>query len=1229
MASQAEIVVVEDSLEALELLVQVLTGEGYLVRPADSGELALASIAANPPDLVLTDVRMPGLGGVEVCRLLREADATRRVPVILMSAVATSEDWMAGLEAGADDFVSKPIQREELVARIETQLALARARDLSVRVEALELTNERQRAEIAARVEAERELVGERRRLESVIDGSRLGTWEWNAATGDLVINERWAEIAGWALDELGPVSIATWDGLVHPDDGRECERRLQAHFTGAAPYYECDCRMRHRDGHWVWVRSSGRVVSWTPDGRPLMVFGTHADITDAKLAEGKLRDSEASLLAAERVAHVGHWTWNTETNRVTWSEEMQRIFAIDPQAVEGDLDAVIARAIHPDDRDAVVRANEAVRADRRPAPLTYRLVRPDGSLRTVLATPGDRVTDDQGAIVSLSGVVLDITELQQAQAALQESEQRLRMALKATNDVVWDWDITRGTEVLSEAVAEVFGLADMADEPQAQGLRLQRVHPDDRQRVGDSLLAVVGETTRVHWGAEYRFLRGDGTYADVLDRGHVIRDQSGRAARMVGAMQDVSERRSAESELAHARDTLEEAQSIAHVGSFEYHAATRTTAWSPEEYRIYGLDPAGPSPDYETMLANHIHPDDAPLLHETFTRAIDDRAVYQLEHRIVRPDGSVRWVHNRARPCLDDLGRVQRYIGATLDVTSRKLAEQELRDSRDHYAALFHSGVPTWTEDLTLVAARFARLREEGVTDLAAHLAAHPELLRELGEAVRVTEANEESIAFLGAASREELAPTLVPYLPAEAWPLVADVMCGLYDGATSFRADVPIRTVTGEPKVVDLTLRVVPGHESDLAGVVAWFRDITQQVHAREERRALEQQLQRTQRLESVGVLAGGIAHDFNNVLTGIVGLAEMAADEMEGDSPAAHHLGHVLDGASRARALVEQILTFCRQTTFERRPLLVHLVVREALRLVRATLPSSIAIEERIESETDPVAADSTQIHQVVVNLCTNAEYAMRPGGGTLRVSLAPSEVDVTLARRLGGLLPGRYAVLSISDTGCGMDASTVERVFDPFFTTKPAGEGTGLGLATTYGIITGHGGAIQIESSLGVGTTFRVYLPCVARAAEPEPAPSRPAPRGTERVLLVDDEPTIVLLAGSILESLGYGVTATASSAEALELLTADPGGYDLLLTDYMMPKLTGIALARAVHGPRPDLPILMMTGYAQRVDQASLTEAHVHAVVGKPFRKVALAEAVRAALDGVALGPPPA
>jgi two-component system, cell cycle sensor histidine kinase and response regulator CckA len=388
---------------------------------------------------------------------------------------------------------------------------------------------------------------------------------------------------------------------------------------------------------------------------------------------------------------------------------------------------------------------------------------------------------------------------------------------------------------------------------------------------------------------------------------------------------------------------------------------------------------------------------------------------------------------------------------------------------------------------------------------------------------------------------------------------------------------------------------------------------RDIT-------ERRRLEERLLQTQKMAAIGTLAGGIAHDFNNILAAILGYTELAIDDMLPQNPQHGYLQEVLTAGKRARDLVQQILTFSRQTKHQRHPVHLHQLIQETLVMLRASLPATIIIQQHLDEQIGPVMVDTTQMHQVLMNLCTNAEYAMRETGGLLDVCLEAVTLGPNAAALHPGLHPGRYVRIVVHDSGHGITSEVQERIFEPFFTTKEVGEGTGMGLAVAHGIVANHGGVITVESSPGHGTTFAVYLPYTTPVAPPSQQPETPLLHGQGRILLVDDEPPLVRIGHDMLVSLGYDVVACTSAREALKVFRADADRFALVITDQTMPVMTGVTLTHELRRTRSDIPIILCTGYSHVINAETAAAQGIDAFLLKPIALYDLARTVHQVLQ---------
>jgi CheY-like chemotaxis protein len=388
----------------------------------------------------------------------------------------------------------------------------------------------------------------------------------------------------------------------------------------------------------------------------------------------------------------------------------------------------------------------------------------------------------------------------------------------------------------------------------------------------------------------------------------------------------------------------------------------------------------------------------------------------------------------------------------------------------------------------------------------------------------------------------------------------------------------------------------------------------------HLRQEKEKLEALLRRTQKSEAISALTGGIAHDFNNILTAILGYTEIAMGRSQQETPIYTNLEEVLKAGYRARDLVKQLLNFSRQTDQDKKPLQVSLVIKEALKMLRAALPTTIEIRQDIKTGSGKVMADPTQIHQMLVNLCINAARSMQEKGGRLEVILSDIELDSRFTDQHKGLTPGPYIKITVSDTGHGISPSTIQKIFDPDFASKGGEKGSDIGLTVVQGIVKNHGGTLTVYSEHNRGTTFNIFFPRIAEEGSQDIPLATSLPKGTERVLFVDDEHVLADLGEHMLKPLGYTVTTQTSSIEALELFRAQPQGFDLVVTDMTMPDMTGLELAGKLLQIRADLPIILCSGFSEMVTHDKAMATGIREFITKPIELVKMAKIVRRVLD---------
>ena len=642
----------------------------------------------------------------------------------------------------------------------------------------------------------------------------------------------------------------------------------------------------------------------------------------------------------------------------------------------------------------------------------------------------------------------------------------------------------------------------------------------------------------------------------------------------------DITLRKGTEEALRESERRHERSQEIAHLGSWELDVTADRLTWSDEVYRIFGLQPKEFAATYEAFLAA-VHPDDRDAVDAAYLGSLrEGRDTYEIEHRIIRRDsGEVRTVHEKCEHFRNAAGQVVRSIGMVLDITERKRAEA-LRQALIEQERLRLGAAVEMASEAVVMADQEGRIL---------YVNAAFEKINRLNKAAAVNRNYFELIA--GDAPAAEMRAFVGR---GEAW-----------NG--HLKLERP-----GE-RAVELEVVATPVKEPP--GILITERDITQEV-------VLQEQVRQAQKMEALGTLAGGIAHDFNNILGAITINTELALLDAEEGCPARESLPLILRAAERGKELVKQIVTFSRQREWERSPLRIAPIVQEALQLFRATLPESVAVHETIGAESAAVEAHPAQVHQILSNLCQNASLAMRGKPGRLEVKLDTAYVDAAMAARHSGLKPGPYVRLSVADSGCGMSREVLSRVFEPFFTTRSPGEGSGLGLSVVHGIVKSYGGAITAYSEVGKGSTFSVFLPLLpedSRLPEKMSAPS--AETGTERILLVDDDPVQLKSLARMLEKLGYKVTARASGQTAATAFKRNPNAFDLVVTDQTMPRMSGLELAKSLVQIRPDIPIILNTGFSERVNGESVGKDGIRAFIMKPFTARELSGLIRRVIKG--------
>lgn len=514
-------------------------------------------------------------------------------------------------------------------------------------------------------------------------------------------------------------------------------------------------------------------------------------------------------------------------------------------------------------------------------------------------------------------------------------------------------------------------------------------------------------------------------------------------------------------------------------------------------------------------------------------------------------------------------------HLSSGEDITERKKAEEALRTSEEKYRALEESSSDAI---LMLDAKRDIISCNQAFLDLFGYTIKEVE-----GRSIRMIHLSDEDFRSFGDATYQAI------------------------EIFRSHRMELAFIRKDGSIFPAETVTSMIKSPSGLQVGYVAIIRDITK-------RKSLDAQLRQTQKMETIGTLACGIAHEFNNILSAIIGYTELALLSVEQDSQPYNYLQEVFRAGNRAKELVKQILAFSRQTEVESKPIQVRIIVNEALKFLRTTLPTTIEVRQNIQSDA-LVMADPTQIHQMLMNLCTNADHAMREKGGVLEVKLEDVELDADFTASHPNMKPGAYVKLTVSDTGHGMPPDVLERIFDPFFSTKETGERTGMGLSVVHGIVENYEGVITADSEPGQGSTFKFYLPIIERRKEPRYGAEDSIPTGSERILFVDDEPALANIGKQTLESLGYDVETRTSSIEALELFKAQHDRFDLVITDMTMPHLTGEDLAQELMRIKSNIPIFLCTGFSTKIDDQKASAMGIRAFVSKPVLRKEIAETI--------------
>jgi PAS domain S-box-containing protein len=1030
---------------------------------------------------------------------------------------------------------------------------------------------------------AEMDLEKSEERLRLAQDRANVGVWDWKPLTGELYFTPQLERMYG-----LTPGSIRTYDDWrrrTHPGDIARVEaERDRAIASGES--FDVDFRIFHASGETRWFSARGGAIR-DEEGNVGRVFGVNVDITERKQMEealqrsrdelelrveertrdltgalARLRENETLLREVFETVPIGIWVLGQDGKILYANPGVQRIWGgVQYVAME---DFAVYRAWHAD-TGKIIQPEEwagsrAVLTGETILNQEVEIEAFDGT-RKIIFNSAAPILDAEKRITGAIIINQDITERRRGEKSRREQAALLDVAHDAIYDCALDGTIrfwNHGAEI-------IYGWAKNEALGKVSHELLQSKFPEPLEGIIEKII----RTGR--WEGEFSQVDRRGRPLTMSGRWALKVDEKGRPAGILKINIDITENKKAEEALRtssrYTRSLIEASLdplvTISPEGKItDVNRATEIATGYPRKDLI-GSDFS----DYFT---------DSAKAREGYRRAFSEGEVRDYPLAIRNAGGGVADVVYNATVYRNDAGSVQGVFAAARDITERKKAEEErlrLAKALEQTA----EGIVIMDREREIYYVNPAFEKISGLRSADILRSTYDDVLRAAGI--------EDGLEL---AVRDSL---------------------GRREGWTGHMIR---RRIGGDPYEVDVAISPVFDESGALKNFVAIERDVTAEVK-------LQENIRQGQKMEALGTLAGGIAHDFNNILMPILVNTEMALLKESEGSPSAKRLQLVLEAANRGKDLVKQIIAFSRRKDQEKDHIRIGPILKEGLMFLRASIPMNVEIVSEIEAASDVVLGDPTRIHQVLMNLCSNAAYAMREKGGVLTVRLSEVEVGPVLAAEYPDLKPGPYLRLAVSDTGYGMTPEIQRKAFDPFFTTKAPGEGAGMGLPVVHGIVKDLGGAIAVESEVGKGSTFTVFLPWIQGGPDSAARAPEAPPAGTERILFIDDEEIHVLSVPPILEHLGYRVVGRNDPQAALAMFREDPDAFDVVITDQMMPFMTGEALAVEMRRIRPDIAIILCTGFSETINEERAKAVGVGAFLMKPFSVKEIAETIRCVL----------
>jgi len=952
------------------------------------------------------------------------------------------------------------------------------------------------------------------------------------------------------------------------PNERQGCIKLLEE--QGVVRGYEC--QFLRKDGSVIWVSLSSRRVT-SPDGRILYREGFVEDITERKQAEERVKASEDKFRKAFMTGADAFYIATLNEGRlIEANDRFHEVFGYLPEEIAGKTSLELGLYANPDDRQRMVSEIKSKGYARN---LEVKGRRKDGTQITVLLSVNLLEGGNEQLIL---GVVRDITEQKQAEEALRESEARLNEAEHLAHLGSASWDVATETMMWSDELYRIFGRDPRLPAPKLQE-RAAMYAPESWERMESAVQRALA--TGEPYDLEVEVVRPDGTRRHTHARGAAQRGPDGRVIRLYGTLQDITERMEAEKALLEAEGEYRKIYEGALEGIYRTSLEGKSLGVNPALAQMLGYDSADEFLSATNDAAHQVWVDPHERSrYATLTQ--ESGSLRGFECQLKRKDGTAIWVSLNSRLVRGADGRALYFEDFIEDITERKRTEEVLRKSEAELKE----------------AQRIARLGNWVMDVKTGQTTWSNEVYRMLG-----------------------LDPSLPPppsqehsrlFTP-ESWMLLTAAVDKAAHAGVPY--ELELETVRADGSRGWMMDRGEPVRDAD--GAITHLRGVAMDIT---ERRNLGEQFRQAQKMEAVGRLAGGIAHDFNNLLTIINGYSQILLETPASGHTARTYLKEIEDAGNRAASLTRQLLAFSRRQVLEPQVVNLNVVITDLGKMLTRLIGEDIKLHTSLDPSLARVKADPGQIEQVIMNLAVNARDAM-PSGGNLTIETSNVELDENYAQTHPTVKPGPHVMFAVVDTGTGITAETQARIFEPFFTTKEQGKGTGLGLATVYGIVKQSGGSIWVYSELGHGTVFKIYLPAVSEnlTEKGHATAETGSGFGTETILVIEDEEGVRSLVRHALESRGYKVLETDDAEEAFALCASYEGTIHLLLTDVVMPKMSGPAVAENVTALRPGVKVLYMSGYTDDaiVHHGVLSEGMPF--IQKPFSPVTLRKKIREVL----------